>query len=247
MDLDGWEDRARRFLHIVFSVAALVCLAPVMVAVALAILVESGRPIFFSQTRLGKDGRHFRLHKFRKFSARAGRDGPAVTVRGDARMTRVGQVLERTKLDELPQLWNILVGDMAIVGPRPESLAFSECFGNRYWDVLSFKPGIFGPCQVMFRNEGRLYSPGCEPELYYSSVLFPLKAHADLAYFTNRTASSDLRCVVHGTLAVFGVSSLSCETLPTLPELDALVRRLGHRRGDRGDMPAAPDGLGSDV
>ena len=230
LDAAGWEDRARRILHVVFAASALACLAPVMAAVALAIYVESGRPVFFSQTRLGKEGQHFRLHKFRKFSARAGRDGPAVTVRGDTRMTRVGRVLERTKLDELPQLWNILIGDMAIVGPRPESLAFVDCFSKRYWNVLKFKPGIFGPCQVMFRNEGHLYSDGCKPEQYYSNILFPLKAHADLAYFTNRTLRSDLRCVVHGTLAVFGVSSLSCETLPTVPELEALVRRLGHRR-----------------
>ena len=145
-------------------------------------------------------------------------------------MTRVGRVLERTKLDELPQLWNILIGDMAIVGPRPESLAFADCFSNRYLNVLKFKPGIFGPCQVVFRDEGRLYSVGCKPEQYYSSVLFPLKAHADLAYFTHRTIRSDLRCVLHGTLAVVGVSRLPCRTLPTVPELEALVRRLGRRR-----------------
>lgn len=223
------QDVIRRVFDVVFAVSALAVFSLVIVAVALAIYMESGGPVFFSQTRLGRSGQHFRLHKFRKFSANAGQGGPAVTVRGDARMTVVGRILERTKLDELPQLWNILAGDMAVVGPRPESLAFAGCFALGFGGVLDFKPGLFGPCQVMFRNEGRLYQDGCEPEEYYRRVLFPLKAHTDLTYFNIRCLRSDLWCVVHGTLAVFGLSTLSCHALPSLPELDGLVRYLAGR------------------
>ena len=226
--MDG--ERARRAFDIAFAAAALTALALVMALVALAILAEGGGPVLFSQTRLGKEGRHFRLLKFRKFAADAGRGGPAVTRRGDPRMTRVGRFLERTKLDELPQLWNILSGDMSVVGPRPESLAFAGCFSTRYRGVLRFKPGIFGPCQVMFRNEGGLYQDGCDPEEYYSRVLFPLKAHADLTYFRNRTMRSDLRCIAHGVLAVLGLSRLSCGTLPSVPDVEARIGRLGAGR-----------------
>lgn len=222
----GGQDALRRALDIAFAVSALAFFSLLMALAALAIYLESGGPVFFSQVRLGQAGQHFRLYKFRKFPADAGRGGPAVTVRGDARMTVVGRILERTKLDELPQLWNVLVGDMSIVGPRPESLAFAACFGRGYRGVLDFKPGLFGPSQVMFRNEGCLYGEGCEPEEYYSRVLFPLKAHADLTYFNGRSLRSDLWCIVHGTLAVFGLSQLSCEALPSVAEVEALVRQL---------------------
>ena len=223
------QEILRRVFDLVFAGSVLAVSSLLMAVIALAIYLESGGPVFFSQIRLGRSGQQFRLYKFRKFPAETGQAGPAVTVRGDARMTAVGRVLERTKLDELPQLWNILTGDMAVVGPRPESLAFAGCFARGYGGVLDFKPGIFGPCQVMFRNEGRLYQDGCEPEEYYRRVLFPLKAHADLVYFSTRCLRSDLWCIVYGTLAVFGLSQLSCQALPSVPEVDGLVRYIAGR------------------
>lgn len=223
---NGQADVLRRVFDVIFAVCLLAVFSVAMVVIALAITVESGGPVFFSQVRLGRSGQQFRLHKFRKFSADSGQSGPAVTVRGDARMTTVGRILERTKLDELPQLWNILAGDMSVVGPRPESLAFAGCFARGYGGVLDFKPGIFGPCQVMFRNEGCLYQDDCEPEEFYRRVLFPLKAHADLVYFSTRGMRSDFWCIVHGTLAVFGLSPLSYQALPSLLEIDDLVRYL---------------------
>ena len=223
------QDIPRRILDVAFAACALAFFSLLMALVALAVYLESGGPVLFSQTRLGRSGQPFRLHKFRKFPRDAGRGGPAVTVRGDARMTAVGRILERTKLDELPQLWNILAGEMSVVGPRPESLAFAGCFARGYGGVLDFKPGIFGPCQVMFRNEGCLYQDGCEPEEYYRRVLFPLKAHADLAYFSARSLRSDLWCIVHGTLAVFGLSRLPFKALPSAAEVEGLVRHLAGR------------------
>ena len=220
------QDTIRRVFDIVFAACVLTLFSVLMAVIAIALYVESGGPVFFSQIRLGRSGQQFRLRKFRKFPANAGRGGPGVTVRGDVRMTAIGRILERTKLDELPQLWNILAGDMSVVGPRPESLAFAGCFARGHDGVLDFKPGIFGPCQVMFRNEGCLYQDGCEPDEYYRRVLFPLKAHADLAYFSNRSLLSDLWCIVHGTLAVFGLSQLSCQALPSVPEVEGLVRFL---------------------
>lgn len=191
---------------IVVAGAALVVLSPVMLAIMVAVWFDSGRPIFFSQVRLGRHGRLFRMHKFRKFGPKEGTDGCGVTVNGDARLTRLGAFLERAKLDELPQLWNVLKGDMAIVGPRPESTNFADCFNGPYRQVLDYKPGIFGPCQVLFRNEGAMYPPNTDPEQYYRDVLFKKKARIDIDYFARRTLWSDVQCLAQGVFGVFGLS-----------------------------------------
>jgi lipopolysaccharide/colanic/teichoic acid biosynthesis glycosyltransferase len=225
---DG-ERLVRRMFDVAAAALALLFLAPLMLLVSLAILLESGRPVLFCQTRLGLGGQPFRLLKFRKFAVKSA-PGSAVTVRCDPRMTRVGRLLERTKLDELPQLWNILRGDMAVVGPRPESLAFTDCFAQGFFGVLDHRPGLFGPCQVIFRNEGALYRGVLEAEAYYRNVLFPLKAQIDLDYFCRRNLLSDLRWVVLGILAVIGLSSLSCRALPTKADLDACVYSGGRSR-----------------
>jgi lipopolysaccharide/colanic/teichoic acid biosynthesis glycosyltransferase len=183
----------------------IVFLSPILLLVTLAILVESGRPIFFAQLRLGQDGRHFRLFKFRKFKKSAVEAGRPLTVRGDDRMSAVGRILEASKLDELPQLYNILKGEMSVVGPRPESLAFEDCFDDAHRAVLAYRPGIFGPSQVAFRDEGALYPPGTEPTGLYRQVLFPTKARLDLAYYPNRTLLSDIVWILCGVLAVVGL------------------------------------------
>jgi lipopolysaccharide/colanic/teichoic acid biosynthesis glycosyltransferase len=193
----------QRVLDVCLAVFGLLTLAVVMAVIALLIWLESGRPIFFSQIRLGQHGLPFRLYKFRKFREGATAAGAAVTVQNDHRMTRVGRILAQTKLDELPQLWNILKGDMSVVGPRPEALAFADCYDERYRGVLRFRPGIFGPNQMFFRNEGALFPPDRDPEEFYRAVLFPLKARVDLAYFRNRTLWGDVAWIVRGILAIF--------------------------------------------
>jgi len=114
----------------------------------------------------------------------------------DGRLTKVGRVLAVSKLDELPQLWNVLRGDMSVVGPRPESLAFADCFRNGFEKVHQHKPGLFGPCQVMFRHESKYYPDGVAAVDFYRKVLFPAKAEIDLAYFSRRTLASDLGWIV---------------------------------------------------
>jgi lipopolysaccharide/colanic/teichoic acid biosynthesis glycosyltransferase len=179
-------------------------LAPLILLIAVAIVAESGLPVFFLQTRIGRGGRPFRLIKFRKFH----RDLPArqlpLTMRDDPRLTRVGKFLERNKLDELPQLWNIIRGDMAIVGPRPESPEFRDCFENGFQAVLDHAPGIVGPGQALFRNEKLLYRPDWDPVSFYRAVLFPAKARIDLAYYPHRTVRSDLAWAFYCGLLVIG-------------------------------------------
>lgn len=196
---------ASRLMDIVVAASALLLFAPVMMIIAFALWIEGGRPIFFSQTRIGKGRRPFSMYKFRKFSPTCGVTGCPVTIAGDDRFTAVGRILAATKLDELPQLWNVLKGDMAIVGPRPESMAFADCFRNGFERVLDHKPGLLGPSQILFRNEGALYPKDADPAGFYREVLFPEKARLDLSYFPYRTLSSDIVWIVRGGLAVIGL------------------------------------------
>jgi lipopolysaccharide/colanic/teichoic acid biosynthesis glycosyltransferase len=184
------------------STLGLVVLSPVMLLIAAAILVDSGRPVIFTQTRLGRGGRTFRMHKFRKFRSKASRVGLPLTLKHDSRMSRVGRFLAATKLDELPQLWNILRGEMSVVGPRPESLDFADCFIGPYRSVLDHQPGILGPTQVAFRDESSLYGPADDPTHFYREVLFPLKAQMDLSYYERRTLAADIGWMLRGTVAV---------------------------------------------
>lgn len=193
----------RRLFDVVTALAGILCFLPVLIPVIVAIKLDSPGPVFFSQPRLGQHGRLFRLYKFRKF--RDGSGGRAVTLKNDERMTRVGRFLERTKIDEVPQLWNVLKGDMAIVGPRPETLDFADCFQGSFRAVLDHRPGIFGPNQVYFRNEGALFPATADPQEFYVTVLFPAKARADLHYFPRRTLAQDALWVIRGLLAVFGL------------------------------------------
>jgi lipopolysaccharide/colanic/teichoic acid biosynthesis glycosyltransferase len=195
----------RRLVDAVSAGVGLLFAGPIMMLIALSIWIEDGRPIFFSQTRLGRHGRKFRIHKFRKFHKRSEVTNRAVTINGDDRMGRVGRFLERTKLDELPQLWNIFKGDMTIVGPRAESEAFAECFIGNYLRILHYTPGLFGPNQYLFRNEKRLYPQAQDPERFYREVLFPLKANIDLLYFADRTTRSDIGWILRGGLATIGL------------------------------------------
>jgi lipopolysaccharide/colanic/teichoic acid biosynthesis glycosyltransferase len=215
---------ALRIFDIVAAVATLTFFFPLMVLVGAAILVESGGPIFYSQVRLSQRGRHFRMHKFRKFHAGEGPAGRPLTMEDDPRLTRVGGFLLRTKLDELPQLWNVLKGDMSIVGPRPESLDFRDCFEGPYGLVLEHKPGIFGPSQVLTRNECFFHRRRPDPEQFYRDVLFPLKAQIDLAYFAHRTLFRDLGWAVRGSLAVFGWSSLLHQSAVLVEEAEHWAR-----------------------
>jgi lipopolysaccharide/colanic/teichoic acid biosynthesis glycosyltransferase len=146
------------------------------------------------------------MYKFRKFRTNCAPDGCPLTVEGDRRMTTIGRILAATKFDELPQLLNVVNGDMAIVGPRPESLAFANCFSGGFERVLQFRPGLLGPSQVFFRHECRLYPPLEDPTFFYREVLFAAKAKLDLAYFPSRTIASDVAWIVRGALAVIGLS-----------------------------------------
>jgi len=192
----------KRLLDIVLSFIGLLVASPIMVLISVLLRLDSSGDTFFSQKRLGKGGKIFKIHKFRKFPQDWGTKGSGVTTQNDVRMTTFGAFLERTKLDELPQLWNILKGEMSFVGPRPESLRYEALFEGEFKHLLDYTPGIFGPNQVAFRNESAMYPADEDPEEFYKRELFPQKARNDLAYFANATIFSDISWMFKSTVGV---------------------------------------------
>ena len=172
-----------------------------MIGIAIAICLESGRPVVFAHRRVGHQGRTFRVYKFRKFHRNCSDAGLQLTLANDARFTRLGRLLASAKLDELSQFWNVLSGDMSIVGPRPESLQYLDCFKGEFAAVLNYKPGIFGPSQAAFRHESVLFPKHGDLNDFYRSTLFPVKARMDLSYYPHRTLTSDLWWLLRGLAA----------------------------------------------
>lgn len=171
--------------------AGLVALAPLLLLAAGAVALSSPGPVLFRQPRMGRGGQPFTLYKFR--SMRVGGGGPQVTASGDRRVTAVGQVLRRTKIDELPELWNVVRGDMALVGPRPEVPAYVDLEDPRWRRVLAVRPGLTDPVTLELRNEEELLRRvGAGDAEFYVRELLPYKLRGYLAYLERRTAWSDL-------------------------------------------------------
>jgi lipopolysaccharide/colanic/teichoic acid biosynthesis glycosyltransferase len=155
------------------ALAGIVVLSPVFLVVSIAIVCDDGFPVLFRQIRFGRNGRTFRLLKFR--SMVSGRAGARITAANDDRFTRLGRTLRKYKLDELPQLFNVLKGDMSLVGPRPEVPEYVDLRSPVWQVVLSVKPGITDLATLLHRDEERLLAAASEPEQYYRAVLLPSK------------------------------------------------------------------------
>ena len=192
----------KRIFDVILSLFLGIVTSPLMLAIVVGIKITSPGPVLFRQQRLGLQGRVFLMNKFRKFPADWGNKGPSVTLQYDSRMTSIGQFLERTKLDELPQLWNIFIGEMSFVGPRPESLSFAHMFDGKYREVLDYKPGIFGPNQTAYRNESAMYPDGEDPVTFYERELFPAKAQNDIDYFGRSSFLGDLKWIGSGVFVL---------------------------------------------
>ena len=176
-----------------FTIAAmgLIATAPVIAVTALAIAASSGLPLFFRQKRVGQRGRLFDLYKLRTMKASA--EGPQITSRDDERITPLGRFLRRTKLDELPTLWNVLRGDMALVGPRPEVPRYVKLEDPKWQMILQVRPGLTDPVTLRLRNEEDLLArANGDPEEYYLNELQPSKLSGYVAYLHQRTCRGDL-------------------------------------------------------
>ena len=185
----------KRMFDYCASVAGLVLLAPLFLVLAVLIKADSPGPVFFRGRRVGREGRLFHIYKFRSMVAGADRRGPGITTAGDARVTRVGRLLRRTKLDELPQLINVVLGDMALVGPRPEDPRYVDHYTPAQRRLLNVRPGITSPASLAFRREEELLE-GEDWETAYVSDILPKKLNLELDYLTQRTGGGDLRLVL---------------------------------------------------
>lgn len=185
----------KRLVDLVVAALGLVVSSPVQAAIAAAVKADTPGPALFKQERVGKDGRTFQILKFRTMST--GATGHAITPTGDLRVTKVGAVLRRTKLDELPQLWNVLVGDMSLVGPRPEVPHYVDLWpADRRDKILSMRPGITDPASIEYRDEGALLAAQPDPERYYREVVLPHKTAIYSAYVDAASPSLDLEILL---------------------------------------------------
>lgn len=182
---------AKRIFDLFFSSIGLMLLSPLLIAIAIAIRLFDGSPIFFLQQRVGQHGRLFAIWKFRTMVVNAERIGLGVTRSRDPRITRMGAVLRRTKLDELPQLWNVLKGDMSFVGPRPEVPRYTEKYTPDQRRVLELKPGITDVATIAFRNEEKLLESAADTESFYLEHCLPKKIEMNLQYSRNSNLWKD--------------------------------------------------------
>ncbi|HUW95230.1 MAG TPA: sugar transferase [Anaerolineae bacterium] len=183
---------AKRAMDLAISILGLLVLSPLLLVLALWVRLDSEGPVLYGGKRVGEGGRPFHMYKFRTMVMGAEKRGPAVTYRDDPRITSAGRFLRGTKLDELPQLLNVLRGEMSLVGPRPEDPSYVEFYTPEQRLVLSVKPGITGPTQLEYRDEASmLQGAGVDEE--YVTRLMPEKLKLDLEYVRTRSLLRDLQ------------------------------------------------------
>ena len=191
-----------RAFNFISATAGLVTLTPVLLLIAIAIKWDDGGPVFYLQNRIGRNFQPFRLVKFRSMTVGADQSG-LLTAPADQRVTDCGRWLRRSKLDELPQLWNVLRGEMQLVGPRPEVERYVEQFHAEYSTLLANPPGITDPASLAFRHEEQLFAPAGMERTYVSDIL-PRKLSLSLDYQRRRSFASDLGILMK---TIFGLTS----------------------------------------
>lgn len=197
---------AKRLFDIAFALLALLLLGPLLLAVALWVRLDSPGPVFFRQQRVGRSGQLFDIYKFRTMQTGAEAMGPQITVGEDARITRAGAWLRRSKVDELPQFINVLRGDMSVVGPRPEVPRYVAQYpADVRQAVLSVRPGITDLASIEFRDESALLARSQDPERTYVEQILPAKLRHAQQYVRTHSLGLDLRIIARTVLAVLGL------------------------------------------
>jgi lipopolysaccharide/colanic/teichoic acid biosynthesis glycosyltransferase len=184
------QGRLVRLLDVVGALVGIALSAPLFVIATLLILAE-GRPVLFRQKRIGQNGCPFLILKFR--TMRQGSGGPAITTAGDGRVTKAGGWLRALKIDELPQLMNVVRGEMSLIGPRPEVPEYVELDDQLWQKVLAVRPGITDLATLAFRNEEAMLGPDTDPGVYYRSVILPEKLRLNLQYQRSRSLPRDFK------------------------------------------------------
>jgi len=210
---------SKRFFDVVAALVGLAALWPLFLLLALIVKAYDGGPVFFRQARVGHRGRTFRLWKFRTMRPDAASRGRAVTVAGDPRVTPMGAWLRLLKLDELPQLFNVLAGDMSVVGPRPEVPQYVELYTPEQRRVLSLVPGLTDQASLRYRHESRILQRAPDPERAYVERIMPEKIQLSLSYAARATRWADALLILATLREVFSASR------PTAASMRPLNRR----------------------
>jgi len=190
----------KRLFDILISALVLAVFSPLLLLLSAAIVIDSGFPVFFSQERVGRGFRKFRLRKFR--TMRTGPSGSLITVAGDSRITRFGRLLRNAKLDEVPQFWNVLRGDMSVVGPRPEVPENVDLYHERYRKILTVRPGITDLASIQFRNEETILAMSRDPLRDYRERILPMKLDLADKYLQTRSIFGDFAIIVRTVMII---------------------------------------------
>ena len=182
----------KRGFDFLLAVIALLLFAPLLVVLAVAVRLTSAGPALFCQERIGRYGCVFVLFKFRTMQVRKGTEKGSFDAGNASRITSIGRFLRKTKLDEIPQLWNVLIGDMALVGPRPEVRKWVEVYPDRWAKVLTVRPGITDPASIVYRNEEEILAGSTDPERTYREEILPHKLSLYEEYVHTRSFGGDI-------------------------------------------------------
>jgi len=186
----------KRSFDILSSLIAFILLSPLFLIISVIIKLTSSGPVFYKGKRVGKGGEIFLMHKFRSMVANADKIGSGLTKYGDNRITGIGKFLRKTKIDELPNLIDVIKGDMSIVGPRPESPSYTQYYDERQKKALHVRPGVTGLAQLQNRREELKLKNQADPDAYYIHELMPKKLEIDLYYVENRNLMLDLKIIL---------------------------------------------------
>jgi lipopolysaccharide/colanic/teichoic acid biosynthesis glycosyltransferase len=230
--------RAKRTFDLVGAGLGVVLLAPLLALLALLVKAEDGGPVLFKQERVGYRGRRFRIWKFRTMVADAEKRGPPLTVGRDPRVTRIGAWMRRLKLDELPQLFNVLMGDMSLVGPRPDVPRYVALYRAAERRVLELVPGMTDESSLRYLGEGAMLAAAADPERNYLTEIVPDKVRLSLEYAARATVWSDLR-VILATLRRLYWSAVGTQLPAVLGRADPAVGPRSMTSGDRGRSAAS--------
>ena len=184
----------KRIFDIIASSFGLFLLSPVFILLSIVIKLASAGTVFFIQERVGKDGEIFKMIKFRSMQMNQ-KSRSTISVKGDTGVTKVGSFLRRYKLDELPELWNVLVGDMSLVGPRPDVPGYADFLRGEDRNILKLKPGITGPASLKYSKEEEILAQQKNPQAYNDEVIYPEKVRINLDYYYNQTIWLDIKII----------------------------------------------------
>ncbi len=232
----------KRLLDIAISLPALLILSPLLTLIAFLIWCGDGHSPWYRGVRIGRHGQSFRMLKFRSMRVDAWKTGVNSTSAGDPRITWAGRWLRRTKLDELPQFWNVLAGQMSLVGPRPQVPADAALYTNEEQGMLAVSPGITDLASIVFSDEGEILRGAANPDLLYNQIIRPWKSRMALLYVRNRSVLVDVKILALSSISLFSRPLALSRAGQLLEQWGADVLLCSVARRERALLPYPPPG-----